>query len=189
MVVTFLHALMKKITAKGSRMKVRAQYFTPDIDPASNIIRNILPPKTSYIQPHIRARRRYFAAKRKGKLAKLGNRTAKKYFFLNTNSIYEVNYTFKMHTEDVCKFDTNSKPLEIDNHASKCMSNDEKDFITAITLLANMRAKGAGEFLKVIGKGTVRWKIENDEGKYHDIIIKNALFIPGLSSCLLCPQQ
>ena len=170
-------------------MNVRAQYFTPDIGPAPDIIRNILPPTTLYIQPRIRARRRYFAAKRKGKLTKLGNKTTKKCFFLNANSIYEVNYTFKMHTEDICKFDTDSKPLEIDNHASKCISNDEKDFITAITPLANMRVKGAGGFLKVIDKGTVRWKIEDDEGKYHDIIIKNALYIPGLSSYLLCPQQ
>ena len=52
-----------------------------------------------------------------------------------------------------------------------------------------MRVKGADGFLKVIGKGTVRWKIEDDEGKYHDIIIKDALYIPGPSSCLLCPQQ
>ena len=69
------------------------------------------------------------------------------------------------------------------------MSNDEKDFITEITPLSNVRVKGVGGFLKVIGKGTVRWKIEDDEGKYHDIIIKDALYIPGLSFCLLCPQQ
>ena len=189
MVITFLHTLMKKITARGSRMKVRAKYFTLDIDPAPNITRNILPPKTLYIQPRIRARRRYFAAKRIGKLTKLGNKTAKKYFFLNANSTYEVNSTSKMHSEDTCKFDTDSKSLGIDNHASKCMSNDEKYFITAITLLANMRVKGTVGFLKVIDKGTVKWKIENDEGKYHDIIIKNTLYIPGLSSCLLYPQQ
>ena len=170
-------------------MKVRSKYFTPDIDPAPNIIRNILPPKTLYIQPRIRARRRYFAAKRIGKLTKLGNKTAKKYFFLNANSTYEVNSTSKMHSEDTYKFDTDSKSLGIDNHASKCMSNDEKDFITAITPLANMRVKGTGGFLKFIGKVTVRWKIEDDEGKYHDIIIKSALYIPGLSSCLLYPQQ
>ena len=189
MVVTFLHTLTKKITARGSRMKVRAKYFTPDIDPAPNIIRNILPPKTLYIQPRIRARRRYFEAKRKGKLTKLGNKTANKYFFLNTNSTYEVNSTSKMHSEDICKFDTDPKSLGIDNHASKCTSNDETYFITAISPLANMGVKGAGGFLKVIGKGIVRWKIEDDEGKYHDIIIKNALYIPGLLSCLLCPQQ
>ena len=120
-------------------------------------------------------------------MTKLGIKTAKKYFFLNTNSTDEVNSTFKMNNEDIFKFNTDSKSLGIDNHASKCMSNDEKDFITAITPLANMRFIGAGGFLKFIDKGTVRWKIEDDEGKYYDIIIKNALYIPGLSSCLLLP--
>ena len=189
MACTLLHVVTKKIVTTGSRIKVRAQYFTPDIDPAPNIIRNILPPKTLYMHPRRRTRRRYYAAKRKGKLTKLDNKTAKKYYLLNTSTTYDVKATFKFDTEDLCKFDTDSKPLGIDNHASKCMDNDERDFIIEITPLSNMRVKGAGEFLKVIGKGTVRWKIEDDKGKYHNIIIKYALYIPGPSSYLLCPQQ
>ena len=110
MVVTFLHTLMKKIIARGSRMKVRAKYFTLDIDPAPNIIRNILPPKTLYIHPRRRARRRYYAAKRKDKLKKLGNKTAKKYLLLNASSTYKVKSTFKLHTEDIYQFDIDSKP-------------------------------------------------------------------------------
>ena len=69
------------------------------------------------------------------------------------------------------------------------MSNDKNDFISEITSVTNMRVKGAGGFLKVLGSGTLKWTIDDDDGKYHDIIIKEALYIPGLSSCLLCPQQ
>ena len=110
MVCTLLHVLTKKIVTTGSRIKVRAQYFTPDIDPAPNIIRNILPPKTLYIHPRRRARRRYYAAKRKDKLKKLGNKTAKKYLLLNASSTYKVKSTFKLHTEDIYQFDIDSKP-------------------------------------------------------------------------------
>ena len=152
MACTLLHVLTKKIVTTGSRIKVRAQYFTPDIDPAPNIIRNILPPKTLYIHPRRRARRRHYAAKRKGKLTKLGNKTAKKYYFLNASTTYDIKATFKLHTEDLCKFDTDSKPLGIDNHVSKCMNNDERDFIIEITPLSNMRVKGQVNFSKLLAK-------------------------------------
>lgn len=123
MACTLLHALMKKILTKkivttGLRMKVKAQYFTPHIDPALNIIRNILPPKKFYIHLRRRARRRYYVTKRRGKMTKIGNKTAKKSPFLDASTTYEVESTFKLHSEDLCKFDTDSKPLGMDNHAS-----------------------------------------------------------------------
>ena len=69
------------------------------------------------------------------------------------------------------------------------MNNDKSDFISEITPVANMRVKRAGGFLKVLGTGILKWTIEDDDGRYHDIIIEETLYIPGLSSCLLCSQQ
>ena len=67
---------------------------------------------------------------------------------LDANTTYEVKSTFKLKPEDLYKFDSDSKSLGIDNHASKCMSNNKKYFITEITPVDNMRIKGAGGSLK-----------------------------------------
>ena len=52
-----------------------------------------------------------------------------------------------------------------------------------------MIVKGVGGNLKVMGSGTLRWKIENDDGKIHKIICKDAIYLPNLHSCLLSPQH
>ena len=190
MAFTLLLALTKKMNnTRGSRMKVKYTKFIPDIDPTPNIIHSILPNKPFQFQRRKRARRRYIAAKRKGKLTKLGNKTAIKYIFLEAKTTSATRSTVKLKPGNLYKFDSDSKALGVDQHASKCMSNDKSDFISEITPVTNMRVKGAGGCLKVLGTGTLKWKIEDDDGNYHDIIIKEALYIPGLSSCLLCPQQ
>jgi hypothetical protein len=35
----------------------------------------------------------------------------------------------------------------------------------------------------------VKWKLEDDDGVIHEIKIKNALYIPEMQTCLLCPQH
>ena len=123
-------------------MKVESKNFIPNIDLVPNGIHNILPPKLFYFQRRRRAQRRYISSKIKGKLAKIGNKTTWKYIFLDANTTYEVKSTFKLKPGDLYKFDSDSKSLWVDNHASKCMNNDKKDFITEITPVVNMRVKG-----------------------------------------------
>ena len=49
--------------------------------------------------------------------------------------------------------------------------------------------RGAGVNLVVKGEGTVRWKIEDDNGKVHTILIKHCLYVPDLHICLLSLQH
>ena len=87
-----------------------------------------------------------------------------------------------------CQFDSNSFLIGIDNHATKMISNDKSHFIGPIRP-TNIGVKGFGNnMVKASGKGTVKWKIEDDEGKVHVITIHNALYIPQSSLCILCPH-
>ena len=61
-------------------------------------------------------------------------------------------------------------------------------FISVLTPTPNTVLRGAGGNLKVKGKGTVKWKIEDDNSKVHTIIIKDCMYVPGISTCLLAPQ-
>jgi hypothetical protein len=42
-----------------------------------------------------------------------------------------------------------------------------------------------GRVIPVKGRGTVKWKIEDDDGVIHEIKIKNALYVPEMQMCLL----
>jgi len=62
-------------------------------------------------------------------------------------------------------------------------------FISALTPTPKIVLRESGGNFKVKGKGTVKWKIENDDGKVHTIIIKDFMYVPGISTCLLAPQH
>ena len=86
-------------------------------------------------------------------------------------------------------FDSDSQIIGVDNHASRCMSNKLLDFITELKPAKNNKVRGAGGNIQIKGIGTLRWRIQDDEGKHHEIYIKNALYIPDLPISLLSPQH
>ncbi len=45
------------------------------------------------------------------------------------------------------------------------------------------------EGLAIVGEGTFRFTITDDNGKRHTIQIPNSLYLPWLKSCLLLPQH
>ena len=87
------------------------------------------------------------------------------------------------------RFDSNSFVIRVNNHASKCMSNRRQHFVGPIQPLPNKRVQGVGGLLQVKGRGTIRWRIEDDGGRIHNVLIHGALYIPDLPICLLCPQH
>ena len=81
-----------------------------------------------------------------------------------------------------CHFDSDSFLIGVDNHATTTISNDKSHF-------TNIGVKGFGNnMVKATDKGTLKWKIEDDEDKVHIFTIYNALYIPQSSLCILCPQ-
>ena len=87
-------------------------------------------------------------------------------------------------------FDTDSTSLKIDNCASYSISPFIEDFIgVPIPVHDKMRSVfGKNEKVQIM-KGTVHWKIEDDDGKQHEILLPNTYYIPAATSRLLSPQH
>ena len=92
-------------------------------------------------------------------------------------------------TNPKLSFDTDSYPIRIDNHASKCIINMIEHFITALTPTPNTILLGSGGKLKVKGANALQWKVEDDNGKIYTPPIKDNLYVPGTYTCLLSPQH
>jgi hypothetical protein len=76
-------------------------------------------------------------------------------------------------------FDSDSFIIHIDNGASATMSNKRDHFETLHPLKPNESNHIAGVNGRVIpvkGRGTVKWKLEDDDGVIHEIKIKNTLY-------------
>jgi hypothetical protein len=88
----------------------------------------------------------------------------------------------------IARFDSDSRPIRIDNCASFCISNEKKDFVSPLRPL-NRKLKGIGGTLNNIQSGTIQWAIEDDMGRTHQIRIPNSLYVPESPSRLLSPQH
>jgi hypothetical protein len=74
-------------------------------------------------------------------------------------------------------YDTNSYLIGIDNHASASMTNTENDFIGS-TKTINVKIKGIKGYLNTTKVGTVRWRIQDDEGKSYRFDIPGTFLFP-----------
>ena len=70
-------------------------------------------------------------------------------------------------------YDTDSYLIGIDNHASSSLTNDENDFVKGTVKQTKVRVKGIKGKLLAAKVGTARWKIEDDDGKIHVILLPN----------------
>jgi hypothetical protein len=87
----------------------------------------------------------------------------------------------------VC-FNSNSFPICINNHASYCMANFTHLFENLV-LSGVGKVDGINEGIEIVGKGTFKFKIADDDGRAHIIRIPNLLYLPELKGCLLLPQH
>jgi hypothetical protein len=107
------------------------------------------------------------------------------------NAQHDIPSEQRHHPQDVI-FDSDSFPIQIDSSASQSISNDKSHFESIESLDANDPAGilgPTGEKSPIKGKGTIRWKIEDDNGIVHTIKLKNALYVPAFKTCLLCTQH
>ena len=86
------------------------------------------------------------------------------------------------------KFNSDSYPIGVDSHASKCMVNKAHLFEDLCLNKDTGQVNGISDGLEIAGKGTFRFNIKDDEGKQHTIHIKNSLCVPKMRRCLLSPQ-
>ena len=69
------------------------------------------------------------------------------------------------------------------------MTNNVNYFIGDIITTKNRVVKRCGVVIQVKLEGTVKCKIEDNDGKVHLIIIPNLNYVPEAPICVLSPQQ
>ena len=91
--------------------------------------------------------------------------------------------------ERIIKFDTNVKPIGVDNRCSTCISPYIKDFIGPLED-TNKTVKGfAGARTNNPKIGTLRWQWLDESGKMHTFEIPNSYYVPECELRLLSPQH
>ena len=89
----------------------------------------------------------------------------------------------------IIKFDTDAKPIEVDNICSTCISPYIEDFIGPLED-TNKTIKGfAGARTNNPKIGTLRWQWSDDSGKIHTFEIPNSSCVPSCKLRLLSPQH
>jgi hypothetical protein len=88
------------------------------------------------------------------------------------------------HTRTV-RFDSDSYPIGIDTHASRCMVNAPHLF-EDLTLGDVGEVEGIKSGLDIKGAGTFKFKIKDDNGMTHKIKIPNSLYVPDLKRRASC---
>ena len=106
-------------------------------------------------------------------------------------SITALTYAALLSTVDgilAIRFGSNSYPIGVDCHASRCMANNPHLF-EDLKLNAVGEVEGIKLGLDIKGTGTFKFKIKDNNGMLHEIKIPNSLYVPELKRCLLSPQH
>ena len=86
-------------------------------------------------------------------------------------------------------FDTDSRPIGIDNRCTACISHKVEDF-TGPLMDTNRKIKGfGGTRTSNLKLGTLKWRWEDDEGITHKFLIPNSYYAPSGGVRLLSPQH
>ena len=95
----------------------------------------------------------------------------------------------KATKERIVKFDTDTKPIGVDNRCSACILPYIEDFIGPLED-TNKTIKGFTEARTNNPKtGTLRWQWSDDSGKMHTFDIPNSYYVPECELQLLSPQH
>ena len=124
-------------------MKRKMLEMTKDYDPSENNIAFEF--KSKIKRNNTKSCRKYITARKRGKLTKIGNKTRTHHTFLSAYNVVNVaSSSIKKYNERSYTFDSDSQVIGVDNHASRCMSNNLSDFITELKPANNIKVKGAG---------------------------------------------
>jgi hypothetical protein len=82
------------------------------------------------------------------------------------------------------RFDSNSYPIGVDNHASTCMANAPHLFENLHLNKNNGQVDGITSGLDIAGQGIFKFNITDNDGKAHTIKIPNSLYVHNLKKCV-----
>ena len=85
-------------------------------------------------------------------------------------------------------FDTDSHQIVIDNFAYGCISPNRDHFIN-YKASEVQECKSIALAVKIEGRGTLKFRIDDDDGITHSITVPNSVHIPDLPMVLVSPQH
>ena len=91
--------------------------------------------------------------------------------------------------ERIIKFDTDTKPIGVDNRCSACISPYIEDFIGPLEDTSKTIKGFAGARTKNPKTGTLHWQWSDDTGRMHTFKIPNSYYVPECELRLLSPQH
>jgi hypothetical protein len=86
------------------------------------------------------------------------------------------------------EFDTDSYDILIDNCCSHSFTNCKEDFIEP-PVKSRVKVRGYNGHTESTMVGTVKWKIQDDNGKIHNFILPDTYYSSAVETRLLSPQQ
>jgi len=86
------------------------------------------------------------------------------------------------------EFDTDSFEILIDNCCSHSLTNNKNDFIEP-PVKSKVKVRGYNGQTSSTMVGTVKWKILDDNGKTHNLILPETYYSPTVETRLLSPQH
>ena len=91
--------------------------------------------------------------------------------------------------ERIIRFDTDAKPIGVDNRCSACISPYIEDFIGPLEDTTKTIKGFAGARMDNPKMGTLRWHWADDSGKRHTFEIPKSYYVPSCELRLLSPQH
>jgi hypothetical protein len=85
-------------------------------------------------------------------------------------------------------FDTDSKPLKVDNCTTASITPCLADCVTTPIKVRN-KVEGIGGSISEVYKTTIKWSFEDNDGLSHDILLPGSYYVPTAPSRLLSPQH
>ena len=104
------------------------------------------------------------------------------------NEVIAMQTHMSKHTNNA-SFDTDSGSVGIDNRCSGCMSDKASDFDGELRPVKRTIKGFGGSKTYNVMMGTLKWKIEDDDGKIHTFRIPNSYYVPDGGVRLLSPQH
>jgi hypothetical protein len=86
------------------------------------------------------------------------------------------------------EFDTDSYEILIDSCCSHSLTNSKEDFIEP-PVKSKVRVRGCNGHTNSTMVGTVKWRVKDDNGKIHNIILPNTYYSPSVETRLLSLQH
>lgn len=80
-------------------------------------------------------------------------------------------------------------PLNIDTGASVTITPFKSDFVSTIKPVQKVKIQGIASGLDIEGIGNLSYSFYNNDGNLQTLYLKDFLYVPKCSICLLCPCQ